>query len=95
VATGRCRPWGAGGCPPPPLLENFQFFPAKIADFIEKKDHQIEKIGIAPPHFKKIVYAPSQLSKISFAPPHFFLCGTSLYTYNVFDCVVFELPAAN
>jgi hypothetical protein len=35
----------------PPLLENFQFFPAKIADFIEKKDRQIEKIGIAPPHF--------------------------------------------
>jgi len=41
-----------GGAHPPPLLENFKFFPAKIADFIEKKDRQNEKIGIAPPpHF--------------------------------------------
>jgi hypothetical protein len=34
-----------------PLLENFQFFPAKIVDFISKKDHKIEKVCSAPPHF--------------------------------------------
>jgi len=36
-------PMGCGGVRTPPRLENFQFFPAKIAYFIEKKDREIKK----------------------------------------------------
>jgi hypothetical protein len=51
--SGMCRPQGAGGAPP--TFREFSVFPSKNAVFYVKKDRQIEKIGVAPPHFK-IIY---------------------------------------
>ncbi len=62
---------------PSPLLENFQFFPAKIADFIEKRDRQIEKIGIAPPPptFKKLYMHLLSSQKFPLHPLTFFFAA--------------------
>ena len=61
-----------------PTFRKFSVFPSKNHIFHLKKRHKIQKVTIAPPLFKKILYGPSENSKISFAPPYFFLCGTSL-----------------
>ena len=37
------RPIGCRGMRTPPHSENFQFSPVKMVNFIEKKDHRIEK----------------------------------------------------
>jgi hypothetical protein len=68
-------PVGCRGVRTPPLLENFQFFPAKIADFIAKKDHQIEKIGIAPPTFKKLYIHLLSSQKFPLHPLTFFFAA--------------------
>jgi hypothetical protein len=48
-------PMGCGGCGVrnPPRSENFQFFPAKIVYFIEKKDCKMGKKGLARPSLLK------------------------------------------
>jgi len=58
--TQGCAAHGGGGGCASPRSENFQFYPAKIAYFIEKKDRKIKKKCLAPPTFEKIMYGPSE-----------------------------------
>ena len=44
---------GCRGVRTVPRSQNFQFFPAKMINFIEKKDHKIEKECLHPPTFLK------------------------------------------
>ena len=56
------RPMGWRRVRTPPHSENFQFFPMKMVNFIEKKDHKIEKECLYPLTFlKQLAKKPFQL----------------------------------
>jgi hypothetical protein len=67
-----------------PLLENFQFFPAKIVDFISKKITKLKKYVLHHPTFEKSYLDFENSEKISLHHPTFFFAAHPCAKFSIF-----------